>query len=247
MDIPLSLKTMSKCFGDVFNADMRSLLQVNVAVDSSERAADPNKSPFKTTEYPFPLSSVRLVHPLPHPTTGVLTDTIIQSLTINDHNRKRYVTGNETTIPYPPRPPAGSRPEYDVDTLRIDVEEETWVPRLLAEPFPAGVIDELRGKYSKYRTRHEDAYMERLREREEAKRRREEVDKTRMMSPMDEWAEVRRREAEVREEPVLDEGMLERIGRVMARNKGLGVEGGDVQGPQGVEGGAMQGQQQLRT
>lgn len=66
--------------------------------------------------------------------------------------------------------------------------------------------------------------MAKLREKEEAVKRREEVDKTRMMSPMQEWAEMRRREAEVREEPVLDEGALEKIGRVMAKNKRLVAE-----------------------
>lgn len=66
--------------------------------------------------------------------------------------------------------------------------------------------------------------MAKLLEKEEAVKRREEVNKTRMMSPMQEWAEMRRREAEAREEPVLDEGALEKIGRVMAKNKGLVVE-----------------------
>lgn len=198
--------------------------QVDVAQDPNERLADPNKSPVKTTEFPFPLSSVRLVHPLPHHITGIMTDTIIQSLTVSSHNHKRYITGTDTSIPYLPRPSPPERPEYDVDTLRIDVEEETWVPRLLAEPFPAGVIDELRGKYSRFRSRHEDAYLAKLQEKEEATKRREEVDKTRMMSPMEEWAEIRRREAEAREEPVLDEGALAKIGRVMAKNKGLDLE-----------------------
>jgi len=149
-------------------------------------------------------------------------------------NHKRYITGTETSIPYLPRPPLPERPEFDVDTLRIDVEEETWVPRLLAEPFPAGVIDELRGKYSRFRSRHEDAYMAKLREKEEAVKRREEVDKTRMMSPMQEWAEMRRRDEEAREEPVLDEGALEKIGRVMAKNKGLSMEEGSAEALQEV-------------
>ncbi len=104
----------------------------------------------------------------------------------------------------------------------------------MAEPFPAGVIDELRGKYSRFRSRHEDAYMAKLREKEESVKRREEVDKTRMITPMQEWAEMRRREAEAREDPVLDEGALEKIGRVMAKNKGLVVDDRDAEALQEV-------------
>lgn len=76
--------------------------------------------------------------------------------------------------------------------------------------------------------------MAKLREKEEAVKRREEVDKTRMMSPMQEWAEMRRRDEEAREEPVLDEGALEKIGRVMAKNKGLSMEEGSAEALQEV-------------
>lgn len=76
--------------------------------------------------------------------------------------------------------------------------------------------------------------MAKLREKEEAVKRREEVDQTRMMTPMQEWAEMRRREAEAREDPTLDEGALEKIGRVMAKNGGLVVEDENVEALQDV-------------
>jgi hypothetical protein len=48
---------------------------------------------------------------------------------------------------------------YDDDTLRITSEEVTFTPSMINLPMPEGVIDELRGKYSKLRTRHTDEYV----------------------------------------------------------------------------------------
>ena len=45
------------------------------------------------------------------------------------------------------------------DTPRITTELETWHPSLGMPPFPISVIDELRGKYSRFRTRHTDEYI----------------------------------------------------------------------------------------
>ena len=55
--------------------------------------------------------------------------------------------------------------DEEVDTLRFEVEEATWTPTLLRAPMPASVIDELRGKYSQFRTRHDPAYQAALDEK----------------------------------------------------------------------------------
>ena len=94
-------------------------------------------------------------------------------------------------------------------------------------PFPETVIDELRNKHGRYRTRHEDSYLEDRRQRIEEAKATEERKRAGMMTPMEEWALLKKKEAEQREEPVLSETMLERIGRVIAKNKGLNVEGGE--------------------
>jgi large subunit ribosomal protein L24 len=41
----------------------------------------------------------------------------------------------------------------------MEVETPTWVPSLRNAPFPSSVLDELRNKYSKYRTRHDPEYV----------------------------------------------------------------------------------------
>jgi len=53
--------------------------------------------------------------------------------------------------------------EYGVrDTFTIDMEKYTWTATLDQPPFPAKIIDELRSKYSKFRTRHDEAFVEKL-------------------------------------------------------------------------------------
>ena len=42
----------------------------------------------------------------------------------------------------------------------MEVETPTWVPSLQSAPFPSSVLDELRNKYSKYRTRHDPEWAE---------------------------------------------------------------------------------------
>ena len=117
-----------------------------------------------------------------------------------------------------------------MDTLRIDVEQRTWVPTLLKVPFPDGVIDELRNKYGKYRTRHEDSFIEKVERRERFENEVQEKMALRVLSPKARWAQAEKlkRERERREkiergealpEGELDEGLLERIGGLMKRNR----------------------------
>ncbi|KAK5149367.1 hypothetical protein LTS14_010975, partial [Recurvomyces mirabilis] len=113
---------------------------------------------------PLRLEDVRLVYPLPDPVTGVPRDVIIDRLIhMNytfDKTKKewtkgdRVIPGTNTMIPWPETVPEET-PDHDDDTLRITVEEQTFRPFLLSPPMPLSVIDELRNRYSKFRTRHE--------------------------------------------------------------------------------------------
>jgi large subunit ribosomal protein L24 len=66
-----------------------------------------------------------------------------------------------------PQPPAESEedesnPEYLIsDTYRNEVEKVTFEPVLATPPFYPSIIDELRNKYSKFRLRHTDEFIER--------------------------------------------------------------------------------------
>lgn len=190
----------------------------------------PDRRPIQTTEAAIQLSDVRLVYPLPNPDTGVVRDVVIKELAkvVVPKNRarpfgpkleKRYIAGLEPReyIPFPEEP----QPEYvdhDDDTLRIQVDEWTWTPTLLGPPMPGTVIDELRNKYSVFRDRHDDEYIQkkeaRLARREEWERRKAEM----MLTPLQEFHRKQRAEKKKLGWAPLNEDIMEGIGHVMARN-----------------------------
>jgi len=173
-----------------------------------------------------PISAIRLVHPIADPKTGLYRDVIIRELKPIeiDHDRptrtttwERLVPGLNVKIPWPPK----TEPVYqdhDVDTLRIDVEERTFVPTLLRPPMPEAVIDELRNKYSKFRTRHTEEYVAKIEQQEaEKKARKKSVDS--MLLPLQQYNRKLREIRREKGQPVLTDEMLEKIGAVIARNK----------------------------
>ncbi|KAL9608061.1 MAG: hypothetical protein Q9167_007085 [Letrouitia subvulpina] len=185
--------------------------------------------PTQTIPAPLPLSSVRLVFPLPTP-EGRKVDTIISALSIAPNGHRtiaNYVDPDDGKLFYLPylKPAAPEHQDHPSDTLRIKVEEETWVPSLLRQPMPENVIDELRNKYSKFRTRHDDAYIAKKMQKEaETAWKKEKAGvgiggmDVRMMTPGMEkrWREVMERKE--RKEPELSEEILGRIGELMMRN-----------------------------
>ncbi len=122
---------------------------------------------------PIPFASIRLIYPLTY--NNIYRDCIIEKLVRRPNDRRRYIanshtfspTGSLIEIPWPEKEEEeDAKIDHDDDTLRYQVEEETWVPTLLRAPMPEGVIDELRYKYSKHRTRHEPEYLAMKLERE---------------------------------------------------------------------------------
>ncbi|MCJ1287003.1 hypothetical protein MMC26_006350 [Xylographa opegraphella] len=201
--------------------------EANVAIPDYLLMNEVDKTPVRPYEVPIPLSGVRLVAPLPHPETGALRDVVIKELRLKKTNYAqlggddpptRFIAGVKPAIqiPYPEKAPEEFE-DNDIDTLRIEVEERTFVPTLLQPPMPAGIIDELRNKYSKFRDRHEDAFiakkMEEDRVEEERKRSIRKMD-----TPLKELHRKERTERKARGKPVLSEEMLARIGELMAKN-----------------------------
>ncbi|KAK3985576.1 hypothetical protein QBC44DRAFT_298865 [Cladorrhinum sp. PSN332] len=173
-----------------------------------------------------PLSAVRLVHPIADPKTGLYRDAIIRELKPIeiDHDRptrtttwERLVPGLNIKIPWPPKQDPVYE-DHEADTLRIDVEERTFVPTLLRPPMPEAVIDELRNKYSKFRTRHMPEYVAKIAEQEAEKKARQKSVNT-MLLPLQEYNRKLREVRRERGQPVLTDEMLEKIGAVIARNK----------------------------
>ncbi|KAI1978758.1 hypothetical protein LOZ53_002553 [Ophidiomyces ophidiicola] len=133
-------------------------------------AGDGDKRPFRPYSVPVPVDDVRLVVPLQDPFTGNVKDVVVKHAygagpflqrpygsTTPRHTR--YISGLDVEIPWP----EAEAPDYEdapIDTLRIEVESKTYVPSLQSFPMPSSLIDELRNKYSKFRTRHEPEYLE---------------------------------------------------------------------------------------
>lgn len=173
---------------------------------------------------PVPISSIRLVHPIRNPQTGVVRDVIIRQLKpVNIvHDRptrtvtfQRLVPGENIKIPWP-QLERKQFTEHPMDTKRIDVEERTFVPTLLRPPIPEGVIDELRNKYSKFRTRHTPEYIAQKEAEEAAKQSRKKSADT-MLLPVQQLNRKLRAERRALGQPELTEQMLEKIGEVMAK------------------------------
>ena len=107
------------------------------------------------------------------------------------------------------------------DTLRIDVDTQTWTPTLLRAPLPGTVIDELRGKYSVFRTRHDADYLKHLRQIDTARSKHEKwvADGGGLLDTPKREASLRaqaaRKEALNKQGRVLNDQVLEGIGKMM--------------------------------
>ncbi|KAL9605005.1 MAG: hypothetical protein Q9219_000193 [cf. Caloplaca sp. 3 TL-2023] len=208
---------------------VQGINMVNVPTPDYMKVAGRNELAVQTTEAPLHLSAVRLVIPLPDPSTGTRRDVIVNEITLTPTG-KRYIShymtpdkGRPYYIPWPPKQKPEAKDNED-DTLRIDVEQVTWTPTLLRAPMPSGVIDELRNKYSKFRTRHEDSYIE-MKEAidERATRKKEELawgggTPKAMLTPVQELNRMRKMERRGPEENKLTPEVLAGIGELMVRN-----------------------------
>lgn len=216
--------------------------QVDVAVPAYMlSASEIDENPIRTLEQPIPFQSVRLVYPLKHPETGVLRDVIIKKIVNTKiwHDKftgktkwQRMVPGLNVIIPWPKQEPKEPAKDNDCDTLRKDVDSKTFVPSLLRAPMPTTVIDELRNKYSIFRTRHDEEYIAaKVAEDQEKEDRKKMAEQ--MRTPL---KDVNRRERKLRKakgKGQLTPQMLRRIGEVMAKKREAiwGTSGLEKQAP----------------
>jgi large subunit ribosomal protein L24 len=186
------------------------------------------QTPVQQVKAVVPISAIRLVHPLTDPETGMARDVIIRELKpVNiTHDRptrkvffSRMVPGLNVRIPWPKQQPREYE-DHPYDTLRLDVEERTFVPTLLRAPFPESVVDELRNKYSKFRTRHTPEYVAKVEAQEAEKKARQKGARAgEMLLPVQEYNRKMRELRRARGKPELTEEMLEKIGEIIARNR----------------------------
>lgn len=203
-------------------------MQVEVAAPKYMLVESESQDPLRTVEAPIPLSAVRLVYPLRHQETGILQDVVIKELkrTSASQRRKgldgRYIADTDPpiSIPWPTREGKEEElPEHDIDTLRIEVEEKTWLPTLETPPMPPSVIDELRNKYSIFRDRHDESWVRAREERAAERERAASVREVMMLTPLEELRRLKKLEKSNMIEKPLNHKILMRIGELMAQNK----------------------------
>lgn len=193
-------------------------MKVDFAIPEYMLVNEVDKRRVRSMEAPVSISAVRLVYPFPHPDTGIVRDVIIKHL-IADSNI-RYIPGLGTRIPWPAKEPE-KHEDHDDDTLRMEVEAQTWVPTLLRPPMPSSVIDELRNKYSVFRNRHDEEYIAK-KKAEDAETQRRKSMGAMMRTPIKQLNRKERAENRARGKPELSEDVLARIGEVMTAKQGSG-------------------------
>lgn len=197
-------------------------------------ADESDKRPIRSMEQPVPITSVRLVYPLPHPETGVVRDVIIKKMvnskvwydkTYGRISFRRIVPGLNITIPWPQEFFQSLKKEYTDfpgDTLRMEVEAKTFVPTLLTPPMPGSVIDELRNRYSIFRTRHDPEYIAaKMAEDAEAEAKKKVSEQ--MRTPLKEANRKLRKERKAKGKGTLTPEMLEKIGKIIASKRQLAL------------------------
>jgi large subunit ribosomal protein L24 len=194
-------------------------------------ADDTDKRPVRSMEKPVSLNSIRVVHPINIPGQGV-KDVIVKKMT-RINTRKDEATGKvvfercisgfrHAIIPLPESEPETYK-DFDADTLRIDVEQKTFVPTLLRPPIPIKVIDELRNKFSVFRTRHDPEYIAAKMEEERLKEEKKKSVKE-MLTPLKEANRLERKLKRAQGKGKLTQKMLLRIGQAIAEKRGLSFE-----------------------
>jgi large subunit ribosomal protein L24 len=165
------------------------------------------------------MRDVRLVYPITE--EGRTREVIVDRMHIG-MNGKRTIPGLGITIEDPRTKNKNeddeSVPEMlESDTPRITSELETWHPTLETPPFPMSVIDELRGKYSRFRTRHSDEYIaEQLAKDEKMEVKKKAIALT--QTPTQEFLRLQRAETrKVAAQKVLTDNVLALLGEHMSR------------------------------
>ncbi|KHJ35941.1 putative kow domain-containing protein domain-containing protein [Erysiphe necator] len=208
---------------------------IDVKIPQWMRDAEPNdKRTVRSVEKGISIASVRLVFPLTDKETGITRDVIVKKLIngpiFHDKNLRttrwaRIIPGLNIRIPWPKKEPPIHQ-DNDGDTFRLDVDVKNFVPTLLTPPMPPSVIDELRNKYSKFRTRHDPEFIEKKILEEVQKQ--EMLEKSKLMrTPIKEANRLQRKLRKAKGKGKLTPYMLERIDAVIAQKRNIAVHPGN--------------------
>ncbi|KAB8303149.1 hypothetical protein EYC80_004598 [Monilinia laxa] len=225
---------------------------IDVAIPEWMLGEGEDSRPTRSIPQGISLKSVKLVFPYTDPATGLTRDVIAKKLVHHKMFRDRHAqtvrwqriipgAGDrpDIIVPWPKTEPREKK-EYDCDTLRITVDEKSFVPTLLTPPMPGSVINELRNKYSVFRTRHDPEYVEKKLEED----RQNEAKKKAIASMRTPLKEINRRERQIRKakgKGKLTRGMLVRIGQVISRKRGAVMRQVGISTDAGSEVGEVEG------
>jgi large subunit ribosomal protein L24 len=208
------------------------MLQVDIEVPQyMVSETDTDKGPVRTIEQPVPIDKVRLIFPLTDRETGVTRDVIVKKLVSGKirvdrvtGKRKwaRIIPGLNIAVPWPKIEPKQHK-DCAVDTLRAEVESRTFVPTLFRPPFPSTVIDELRNKYSKFRTRHDPEYVAAKMKEDELKEEKKKLAKE-MRTPLKEINRKLRKMKKAKGKGELTVAMLEKLGQIIATKRQVALD-----------------------
>jgi hypothetical protein len=122
-------------------------------------------SPTETHELPIPFDHIRLVYK----PAGSPKDVIVRAIETGEPryyrvngaktpDYTRYVAGTNEVIPWPEERSHHGERELG-DTVRLLVDEETYIPEVLNPPFPHSVANEIISKYSHKRMLHQNEWV----------------------------------------------------------------------------------------
>lgn len=135
---------------------------------------------------------------------------------------RRFIAGTDIELDWPEKEEE-EHEDHDADTLRVTVDEVTFQRTLHNPPMPPMVIDELRNKYSKYRTRHDPEYIAKLNEKAKKEEARQRLIAARGLTPL--MRQVKEyKEAKGKKAAELTQEELAEIGRSVAMAQGKTIQ-----------------------
>lgn len=189
------------------------------------REQNNSRAPYQALPAQIPFKDVRLVVPLRDDTTGKIRDTVVKHLRSggpfsvpaygsNTPKHTRYIAGLDIPIPWPKAEVTKIRAEAG-DTLRIDVDDVSFLPSLNNIPMPMSLIDELRSKYGRLRRDQRQEYVQQKMKKdaeEHWERQR------RMLLPRQEYLEQKLKQKKAPEETAVTQETMDLIKATQAAN-----------------------------
>lgn len=180
--------------------------------------------PYQSFPLPIRIQDVRLVVPLQDAVTGTVKDTVIEHLRggrpfiepphgSNTPKHTRYINGpDEIEIPWP----KDKIPEFKteaVDTLRMHVDDRSFLPSIYNVPLPESAVGEIRTKDSKIKQVQSQEYVQKQM-RVDAKRHWKRGG--RMVSPQQEFWEYKAKQEQAQGKPEVSAETSELIREMQA-------------------------------